>query len=64
MRRIAAKFVSRLLESEQKQHRLEVCRKLQQPIQEDRNFPSKVVTGSLRLLSLLQYENHFERAKI
>ncbi|PNF22514.1 hypothetical protein B7P43_G14380 [Cryptotermes secundus] len=34
MRRIAAKFVSRLLQNEQKkQHRLEVCRELQQQLQ-------------------------------
>ncbi|PNF20516.1 hypothetical protein B7P43_G06298 [Cryptotermes secundus] len=45
MRRIAAKFVPRLLQNEQKQHRLEVCRELQQQLQEDPNFLSKVVTG-------------------
>ncbi|PNF32071.1 hypothetical protein B7P43_G05722 [Cryptotermes secundus] len=44
MRRIAAKFVPRLLQNEQKQHRLEVCRELQQQLQEDPNFLSKVVT--------------------
>ncbi|PNF17937.1 hypothetical protein B7P43_G14737 [Cryptotermes secundus] len=45
MRMIAAKFVPRLLQNEQKQHRLEVCRELQQQLQEDPNFLSKVVTG-------------------
>jgi hypothetical protein len=29
MRRIAAKFVSRLLQTEEKEHRWEVCRELQ-----------------------------------
>ncbi|PNF20610.1 hypothetical protein B7P43_G04271 [Cryptotermes secundus] len=49
MRRIAAKFVPRLLQNEQKQHRLEVCRELQQQLQEDPNFLSKVVTGDKNL---------------
>ncbi|PNF35319.1 hypothetical protein B7P43_G04817 [Cryptotermes secundus] len=44
MRRIATKSVPRLLQNEQKQHRLEVCRELQQQLQEDPNFLSKVVT--------------------
>ncbi|PNF35989.1 hypothetical protein B7P43_G02291 [Cryptotermes secundus] len=43
--RIAAKFVPQLLQNEQKQHRLEVCRELQQQLQEDPNFLSKVVTA-------------------
>jgi hypothetical protein len=45
MRSIAAKFVPRLLQNKQKQHRLEVCRVLQQQLQEDPKFLSKVVTG-------------------
>lgn len=45
MRRIVAKFVPWLLQNEQKQHHLEVCRELQQQLQEDPNFLSKVVTG-------------------
>ncbi|PNF17714.1 hypothetical protein B7P43_G07366 [Cryptotermes secundus] len=45
MRRTAVKLVPRLLQNEQKQHRLEVCRELQQQLQEDPNFLSKVVTG-------------------
>jgi hypothetical protein len=57
MRRIVAKFVPRRLRNEQNQYRLEVCRELQQQIQEDQNFLSKVVTGSIRLLSLPQDEN-------
>jgi hypothetical protein len=50
--RIVAKFVPRLMQNEQKQHRLEVCTELQQQIQEDPNFLPKVVTDSVRLLSL------------
>jgi hypothetical protein len=42
--RIAAKFEQRLLQSEQKQQRLEVCRELQQQLQEDPNFLSKFAT--------------------
>jgi hypothetical protein len=42
--RIAAKLVPRLLQNEQKQHRLEVCREFQQQLQEDPNFHSKAVT--------------------
>ncbi|PNF38892.1 hypothetical protein B7P43_G09916 [Cryptotermes secundus] len=38
MRRIAMKFVPQLLQNEQKQHRLEICRELQQQLQEDPNF--------------------------
>jgi hypothetical protein len=64
MRRIAEKFVPRLLQNEQKQHRLEVCRRLQQQLQEDGNFLSQIVTGSIRLLSLPQDENQVEGAKI
>jgi hypothetical protein len=45
MRRIVAKFVPQLLEIEQKQHCLEVCRELQQQLQEDPNFLLKVTTG-------------------
>ncbi|PNF30777.1 hypothetical protein B7P43_G06188, partial [Cryptotermes secundus] len=42
---IGAKFVPRLLQNEPKQHRLEVCRELEQQLQEDPNFLSKVVPG-------------------
>jgi hypothetical protein len=52
MKGIAAKSVSRLLQNEQKQHRLEACRELQQQRQVDPDFLSKVVTLSIRLLSL------------
>jgi hypothetical protein len=38
-------FVSRLLQNEQKRHRLEVCRELQQQLQEDPNFLSKIFIG-------------------
>jgi hypothetical protein len=63
-RRIAAEFVPGLLQNEQKQHRLEVCRELQQQLQEDSNFLSKVFTGFIQLLSLPQDENKYEGAKI
>jgi hypothetical protein len=59
---MAAKFVPGLLQNEQKQPRLEVCRELQQ-LQEDPNFLLKVVTGSIQLLSLPQDENQAEGAK-
>jgi hypothetical protein len=52
-----AKFVPRSYQCEPKQHRLEVCRELQQQLQEDPNFLSTVVTGSIRLLSLPKGEN-------
>jgi hypothetical protein len=51
------KFVPRLLQNEQKQHCLEVCKELEQRLQENPNFLSYVVTGSIRLLSLPQDEN-------
>jgi hypothetical protein len=38
MRRIVAKFVPRKLQNEQKQHHFEVCRELQQQLQEDPDF--------------------------
>jgi hypothetical protein len=44
-RRIQAKFVPQLLQNEQKQHRLEVCRELQQQLQEDSDLLSKVFGG-------------------
>jgi hypothetical protein len=55
--------VPQLLQNEQKQHRLEVSRELQHQLQEDPNFLSKVVTGSIRLLFLLQDENQVEGAR-
>jgi hypothetical protein len=64
MRRFAAKFVPRLMQNKQKQHRLEVCRELQQELQDDPDFLLKVVTGSTRLLPLPQDESEVERAKI
>jgi hypothetical protein len=39
---------------------LEVCRELQQQLQEDPNFLSKVVMGSIRLLSLPEDEGQVE----
>jgi hypothetical protein len=45
MRRTVAKSVPRLLQNEQKQYRLQVCRELQQKLREDPHFFSKVVTG-------------------
>jgi hypothetical protein len=56
--------VPRLLQNEQKQQRLEVCRELQQQLQDYPNFLSKVVTGSIRLSSLPQVENQVDGAKI
>jgi hypothetical protein len=47
--RIAAKFVPRLLQNEQKQHCLEGCRELQPQLQEDPDFLSKVVAGFIQL---------------
>jgi hypothetical protein len=64
LRKIAAKFEPQRLQNEQKQHHLEVCRELQQQLQGDSNFLSKVVTGSVRLHSLNQDENQVEWAKI
>jgi hypothetical protein len=45
MRRIAAKFVPRLLTDDQKQHRLEVSMELKEPVRNDPYFLSKFVTG-------------------
>jgi len=45
MRRIAAKFVSRLLNNEQRDHRVQVCTELQNAVRHDPNFPSRVITG-------------------
>jgi hypothetical protein len=56
--------VPRLLQNEQKQHYLEVCRELQQQLQQDANFLSKVATVSSQLISLHQDENQVEGAKI
>jgi hypothetical protein len=38
MRRIAAKFVPRLLSDDQKQHRLEVCMELKEQVRNDPDF--------------------------
>jgi hypothetical protein len=45
MRRIAAKFVPRLLTDDQKQHRLEVSMELKEQVRNDPDFLSKVVPG-------------------
>jgi hypothetical protein len=56
IRRIAAKFVSRLLQNEQK-HPLEVCKEIKQQLLEDPDFLSKVDTGSIRFIFLPPDEN-------
>jgi hypothetical protein len=45
MRRIAAKFVPRLLSNDQKEHRVVVCRELKDQARDDPDFISKVITG-------------------
>jgi hypothetical protein len=45
MRRIAAKFVPRLLTDDQQQYRLEVSMELKEQVRNHRDFLSKVVTG-------------------
>jgi hypothetical protein len=49
MRTTEVKFVPRLLQNEQKQHRLEVFRELQQQLQEDPNFKKLQALLSLAL---------------
>jgi len=48
MRRIAAKFVPRLLKYEQWDHRVQVCTELQKAVRHDPNFLSRVITGDVR----------------
>jgi hypothetical protein len=50
MRGIVAKSVPRLLQIEQRQRRLEVCRELQQQLPKNSNFLPKVVTGDESLV--------------
>jgi hypothetical protein len=64
MKMIDAKFVPRLLQNELKQHRLKVCRELQQQLQEDLDVLSGIVTGTIRLLFHPQNENQVEGVKI
>jgi hypothetical protein len=45
MRRIAAKFVPRLMSNDQKEHRVAVCRELKDQARDDPSFISKVITG-------------------
>jgi hypothetical protein len=45
MRRISARFVSRLLSDDQKAHRVSVCRELKQQARDDPNFISNIITG-------------------
>ena len=44
MRRIAAKFVPRLLNSDQRDHRVQVCTELQEAVRHDPNILSRVIT--------------------
>jgi len=45
MRQIAAKFVPRLLNNDQRDHRVQVCTELQKAVRHDPNFLSRVITG-------------------
>lgn len=45
MRRVAAKFVPRLLTEEQKQHRVQVCQELLAMANDNENFLKQVITG-------------------
>jgi len=45
MRRIAAKFVPRLLNNEQRDNQVQVCTELQNAVRHDPNFLSRVITG-------------------
>ena len=45
MRRVAAKFVPRLLTQDHKNTRLTLCQELKNQIESDPNFLSKVITG-------------------
>jgi len=45
MTRIAAKFVPRLLNNDQRDHRVQVCAELQKAVRHDPNFLSRVITG-------------------
>jgi len=45
MRRIAAKFVPCLLNSDQRDHRVQVCTMLEKAVRRDPNFLSRVITG-------------------
>jgi hypothetical protein len=45
MRRIAAKFVHRLLNNEQRDHRVQVNTELQKAVRHDPNYLSRVTTG-------------------
>ena len=44
-RRIAAKFVLRLLNNDQRDHQVQVCTKLQKAVRNDPNILSRVITG-------------------
>lgn len=48
LRRISGKFVPRLLSNEQREHRVQVCKTLQQVDKDDSDFLSKVITGGER----------------
>jgi len=45
MRRIAAKFVPRLLNNDKRDHRVQVCTELQRAVRLDPKFLSRVITG-------------------
>jgi hypothetical protein len=45
MRRVAAKFVPRLLSDDQKSRRLEVCEELKQRVEMEPHFMSRIITG-------------------
>ena len=45
MRRVAAKFVPRLLNDDQKLFRVDVCKEMQQRVEQEQDFMSRVITG-------------------
>jgi len=45
MKRVAAKFVPRLLSEDQRANRLDVCREMKDQLKTDPDFLSKIITG-------------------
>ena len=45
MKRVAAKFVPRLLLEDQRANRLDVCREMKDQLKTDSDFLSKIITG-------------------
>ena len=67
MHRVSAKFVPRLMTSDQQAHRVQVCQDLLDHSENDKEFLSKIITGDVIMVMVMTWKQrsnlHSGRAK-